>query len=168
MAENSSTFIPTTERVRDRFIAHSEITHSHVSGLGAVDGRDDYAAAFDRWLVQTLEAANPAEYSAAFDRWFAHVLNERRPRVITTEAEYAALPIGSIVRSNGHYGQVAERVDETEDPDSNYRWIYTGGGKGAFEHATIARNLGEATVLFTPPAAVPGRNLHQDRDENRA
>jgi hypothetical protein len=70
---------------------------------------------------------------------------------VTTEAEYAALPIGAVVRGNQH-GQVAERVDEEGD---RYRWVYTGysAGFSAFEHKTIARDLGTATVLYVP--AIP-------------
>lgn len=65
---------------------------------------------------------------------------------VTTEAEYEALPIGSVIRGNRH-GQVAERVDEE---DEGFRWLYTGSNEGTFQHETIARNLGEASVLFTP------------------
>jgi hypothetical protein len=121
-------FTPTTERVRDRYIVHSELTRS------AIGGPVEYAAAFDRWFATSVAAA---------------VAEATAPVTVATEADYAALPIGTVVRGNQH-GQVAERVDEEED--GGYRWLYIGysAGFSAFEHKTIARDLGEATVLFTP------------------
>jgi hypothetical protein len=136
-------FTPTTERVRDRFIAHSEITGSSIGG--------------------------PAEFGAAFDRWFAAAVVAATPVIIvttvSTEAEYAALPIGSVVRGNNQYAQIAERIGEEEDADLlGYRWVYPGSSKGAFQHETIARNVGAATVLFMPPAAGP--DLPEDTSTN--
>jgi len=128
----ATNFTPTTERVRDRFIAHSAITHSAIGGL--------------------------AEYAAAFDRWFASVTQTaptiQTVQTVKTTDEYAALPIGSVVRSTEN-GQVVERVDENEDEDrTGYRWVYTGELKGTYEHFTIARVIGEGTVLYRPAAVL--------------
>jgi hypothetical protein len=105
------------------------------------------AAAFAAIALRIGENDVPMNVAADIDQIMTEIAGHGMPvDVVSTEAEYGALPIGSIVRSTRH-GEVAERVDEN---DEGYRWVYTGSPEGAFQHETIARNLGEATVLFTP------------------
>jgi hypothetical protein len=105
------------------------------SDLGETEGWEFLMDTGSRYALVRVLRALPSDTSVA-----------NPVRTVTIEAEYAALPIGSVIRGNRH-GEVAERVNEE---DEGYRWVYTGSNEGAFQHMTIARNLGEATVLFTP------------------